>query len=363
MFIKQVRVSNFRCFSDYTVQCDAPITLIQGSNGSGKTSILEALYYAAYLRSFRTPHPAEMITFDAQAFTIGIDGESYDGASASDKSESWHLHIGCSHKKRLVKKNKQPVASYKELLHFYRVMHIIEDDMEIIKGGPKSRRSFIDQSIMLHNYAYAQTLRAYKKTVAQRNALLFRGNTNDTIWLKQMWSYAHEIVSIRCKWLQRLEKEANALLSEFFPETQIHLEYAPKHTLHDDFDTFYSDYIQSICNDEIYSKRARFGPHLDDIHMYLQKHATRMYASRGQQKLVMVIIKLAAIRLVEQPVLLLIDDMFADFDSDKIQRLLSLLAHKSYQIIMTAPGTYPHLEASLQPYTYHTVSISDTNKA
>jgi len=336
------------------MSCHAPITLIQGHNATGKTSILEALYYAAYLRSFRTTHPSDMIAFGNDAFTIGIDGMSHD-----NDNNTWHLHIGCSQDKRIVKKNQHTISSYKDLLTFYRVMHIIEDDMDIIKGGPKSRRTFLDQSLVLYQYAYATMMRQYKKALAQRNALLAQGVHNDTIWLEQMWSYAYRIVSQRHEWLTLLQHEVNALLESFFTDVQVTIQYAPKYHVYDDFATFYDMYSHHIHRNEAYSKRVRFGPHLDDITIELHNASTRTFASRGQQKMVMLILKLAAIRLVDMPVILLVDDMFADFDEEKIQRILDMLAHKSHQIIMTTPSVSEHLAATLKPYDHHTVSISN----
>src|SRR5437762_3724304 len=111
--ISRLEINNFRCFQTFNIECNTPLILIQGANGAGKTSLLEALYYACYLRSFRTAAPRELITHGADNFFVRVSLDS-----ASEQNE---VQVGFSGARRLVKINQRPIISYKELLDFYRV--------------------------------------------------------------------------------------------------------------------------------------------------------------------------------------------------------------------------------------------------
>src|SRR5690606_9539424 len=110
----------------------ASLILLEGGNGAGKTSLIEALHYGCYLRSFRTHMPRELSQFGAQDFFIKLDISSSHEGQLLDHE----IQVGFSAGKRLVKIDKKPIASYKELMDFYRVVSVTEDDLELIKGSP-----------------------------------------------------------------------------------------------------------------------------------------------------------------------------------------------------------------------------------
>ena len=101
------------------------------------------MHYLCYLRSFRTHLPQELVQFGQDNFFIKARLENGNAADGYD------LQVGFSNKKRLVKVNNKSIASYKELLDYYRIVTITEDDLGLIKDGPEERRLFIDQAIML----------------------------------------------------------------------------------------------------------------------------------------------------------------------------------------------------------------------
>ena len=121
MQLNRLTIKNFRCFTDFVVDLSAPLILIEGANGSGKTSLLEAMHYACYLRSFRTHSPRDLICFGQNTFFIKAD---FSDEVSGGTSESQELHIGFSGKKRLVKLNQKAVGSYKELLDFLSCSHV-----------------------------------------------------------------------------------------------------------------------------------------------------------------------------------------------------------------------------------------------
>src|SRR5579872_1217840 len=143
VFIKRVVLKNFRCFKNYVLDLHERVILLEGANGVGKTSFLEALYYACYLRSFRSHSPKELVTFGQNGFFMQIEV-----ANNLYNHEFFHdIQIGFSQTKKLVKVDQKTISSYKELMRIYRVISLTEDDLELIKGSPQVRRTFMDQAL------------------------------------------------------------------------------------------------------------------------------------------------------------------------------------------------------------------------
>lgn len=324
MYLNRLQIKNLRCFSDKELEFSKGITLIEGHNGSGKTTIIEALYYLCYLRSFRTNITQELIKFDSDSFFIK--------AFLTDGNET--LQVGFSPAKRLVKLNDSRVSSFKELINNYRVVVLTEDDLGIIKGGPEMRRSFIDQHIYLQNLTWLEQARNYKRVLDNRNALLkhkFFDLENYTIWTNQLSDYSEVIRQTRITALKQLEAEVNLQLVQNFDENlTVQLVYQSKN--------WHSD----LKPKELLMERTLFGAHLDDYQIQLASKLSRKFASRGQQKLVAILMKIVQVSLLKKhflgAILFLLDDFMTDLDNDKATILIRILANLGVQLIFTAPN-------------------------
>lgn len=356
MFIASIILKNFRCFSELTLNFEKQITLIEGANASGKTSVLEALHYACYLRSFRTHIPREMLAFGHDTFIIKIAG-----TSSPTQEINWNVHVGFSGKKRLIKIDDKTISSYKELVETYRVISSIEDDLMLIKGGPEVRRAFMDQSIMLEDPTRVSSLRRYQAVLDQRNALLAQSHYDSLsydIWTQQLWELSQTIQMHRKAFLSKLEQEVNFLLEKFFKiNSLIALEYCPKrYSLQDSYSAFKEAY-PALNPEESRYRRSLFGAHLDDCRISFFDKSSKNYASRGQQKLIIILIKIAQLRLLGSQSVIILDDFMTDFDSTIIAKLLELLVSLNVQIILTSP-----LEGSftthLAPYAYQQIILT-----
>lgn len=336
LLLERIELKNFRCFADNNFTFDNQIVLIQGLNGSGKTSLLEALYYACYLRSFRTHAPKEMLQFERDNFFIKV--------AFRDDQFAHEIQAGFSNAKRLIKVNNKAVSSYKELMHYYRVIGLTEDDMFLIKGGPQDRRAFLDQLLLLYSPAFIDNLHTLRTVVNNRTMLLQKGCTiNDVyqIWTEQLWHISLVIQQQRIDALRELEQETNHLLQTYFDEPlTVSLTYKNKNMgQHPTFEEFWAK-SSHLFAQEIHLRRSVFGAHLDDFEISFQGHRSKTFASRGQQKLVIVLIKIAQIkRLImhKGPAIFLLDDFIADFDKNRAQRLVTILSQLRSQLIFTSP--------------------------
>ena len=338
MRITHIAIKNFRCFDTFNFSLDHPIILIEGVNGTGKTSLLEALHYLCYLRSFRTHLPQELVQFGQDNFFI--KARLQNNANTSD---SYDLQVGFSNKKRLVKVNNKSIASYKELLDYYRIVTITEDDLALIKGGPEERRLFIDQAIMLANPEFVVLSKRCKDIVDNRNALLKRGGASAEsyqLWTEQLWQITEQITKARSEALAQLKQEISALIALYFSnEFTITLTYTSKKSLENSYQEFCHRHPQLFYDEQRFG-RSLFGAHLDDFMIQFKDTKSKNFASRGQQKLIVLLLKIAQVRLLMQhkgPVILLLDDYMTDFDHAKAQTLLTVLAELAIQLIFTIP--------------------------
>lgn len=346
MFINSLTLKNFRCFTTYQATLAEPFVLLCGPNGTGKTSILEALYYSCYLRSFKTKTTRELLHENTSAFSIRMELVAQQGDVPTAVS------VGYSPSKRVVKMNETPLKSYKELMSLYRVIAMTDEDLSLITGYPEVRRSFIDQAISLVDPTYPAVLRRYVQVLQQRNALLatpFVQKDSYEIWSQQLNELTEIIRLKRQKLLIDVQESVNQILHLFFHGTvqTIQLQYEPRAA------------ATELFKQEIAARRTLFGAHLDDFQVILSARSSRIYASRGQQKLLALLLKIAQpAASLPQSCIFLLDDIASDLDDVKLERFFALIASYQTQIIVTSPLDAAPNHSLWKRYNPHVVRLA-----
>ena len=354
MFITQLELKNFRCFSHKIVRFTKHFVIIQGKNGSGKTSIVEALHYACYLRSFRTATNKDLIKLSSDPyFFLAIDFCDKQG------DETHRIQLGFAEQEKVVKFDNKAVKSYKEIISRYRVVSLCENDLLLVQGAPEVRRTFLDQSLVLSEPSYLEILRKYRHILQQRNSLLlsFRDRkrtislSESHTWAEELWKCGRKIQELRQSYLADLERGMNRMLSTSFPSCkglQVQFEYLMKNVKQNEsFEQFWKRYQNKEATKEMQWGRSLFGAHLDDFSILFEEKKARVYASRGQQKLVTFLIKMAQVEnLFAQGIrcVLTLDDFLTDFDKQRFTECLSLLRTLTgaSQVFITTPLASPH---------------------
>ncbi|MBX9831367.1 DNA replication and repair protein RecF [Candidatus Babeliales bacterium] len=348
MHIKSIKLQNFRCFDQQQFDVDRQFVVIQGCNGSGKTSILEALHYSCYLRSFRTHLNRDLVELEKKHFFIQVD------FSLGQEEVAERVQIGFSEKEgKLVKLNQKPVQSYKELISAYRIVSLTAEDISLVSGSPEQRRDFLNYSLMLQNPAFLQTLKRAKQITEQRTSILCNDRLGSSqnlqqelaIWSEKLWEETIEIQRERREYLAYLEQTVNQFLQDYFvtPQEDLRVKflYSPKNMqTHLSFGEFWEWFQGKFTRQELSWRRTLFGSHLDDFTIIFQNKAARIFASRGQQKLIVFLIKIAQLCQTEQegePGVLLLDDFLTDFDQDRIKRCFATLQNFNFQVFLTSP--------------------------
>jgi DNA replication and repair protein RecF len=336
--IASIQLKQFRCFADSTFVLNSPIVVIEGLNGSGKTSLLEALHYICYLRSFRTHSPQELVQFGKQSFFIKVHLHNNDDHTDSE------LQVGFTGKKRLVKVNQRAISSYKQLMDHYRIVTLTEDDLELVKGGPDARRLFLDQALLLSNPDFMTVLKQFRHVLENRNALLKRGGSKDSyeLWSKQLWDIGNTIRVKRTHVLQELTAQVQQLIERYLSHEGISLQLTYEYKKGDwaTYDEF-MDHNPQLYQEESRFGRSLFGAHLDDMAISFQGQKSRIFASRGQQKLIVLLVKIAQVKALmcsKGPIIVLLDDFMTDFDAQRAKILIEILKDLEIQLIFTSPS-------------------------
>lgn len=351
--ILSVDLKHFRCFGTLHLNFNSSVVLLTGSNGTGKTSVLEMLHYACYLKSFKTSVPKEMVQLGTPGFNATI-------TITADTSLDM-LSVSFAHNRRTVKINQKTVSSFKELYGLYKAITMTEEDLMLVKGSPSLRRTFLDQFLTLLDPTYALLLRKYKQILDNRNALLahYKGDHESyVLWTEQLWHLSRILQNKRIELLKTLETHALALNTPVLgTEYTIKLtyEYARPYTITTQTSgTEFISCFPTLLERELYQKRTLFGAHLDDFTIEFQQKSSRIYASRGQQKLIVFLLKLAQVTILNQRahncVIFLIDDFMTDLDTTKAAALLELIIPLAAQTIITSPVRHSFLEQELAKY-------------
>jgi DNA replication and repair protein RecF len=362
--LASIHLKNFRCFEETTIDLDSQIVLICGRNGTGKTSLLEALYYGCYLRSFRTHLPRELIALGKESFFVKFLVRD----TADNDTVDHTIQIGFAQNKRLVKVDNKTTVSYKDLLTYYRVVSLTEDDLTLIQGGPEERRAFLDAALLLENAEFIAKMREYRIVLDNRNALFEKAIIDKDayfVWTKKLWEYTVEIQIMRKHLLASLAQGINQMLYQHIStDISISLVYQAKKQSDLDFEQFLqrNTSLDELMRQELFFKRSLFGVHVDDFIISLAGKKSRSYASRGQQKMIVLLIKIAQIRQLihkKGPIIFLLDDFMTDFDVERGKALLDVLLGLNCQLIFTSPRRDSALEGALvsSQASYKTISI------
>jgi len=330
MPLHALEVRDFRCFQRLEIQFHIRANIIIGLNGSGKTSIVEAIHLLSSLRSLRSPSIRDLIRTHSEAFSLR-------GTVGNVHHEVIHVAYG-SHEK-VIEINGVPQQSRRALQDAFRTISVTADDMKLVQGFPEVRRNFID-ALGVHCYpSYQEILLRSHHLHKQRTALFTRGGritpADLALWTEQMWQASAHLRAARQEVMQKLTAALNVLCHQVdasLPEIQLiyHLNNYEQQVASAD------DWISRYYEQEVRMRRSLLGAQSDDIDIMVAAQGARRFASRGMQKLLMIMLKLAQIPLMGESTLLL-DDLLADFDEERLALMFQIMQHAAGQIILTTP--------------------------
>ncbi len=330
--INRIALQNFRCFSLFQQQIEKNIVLIQGANGTGKSTILEAIHTAAFAKSFRASDTNHLRKFETQFFSVSLSG-------TDQFTDRWDCRIVENTEKKEVTFNGKKVRAFKELIARLKVITAIEEDLLVIAGSPEHRRSFIDKAVSFQNPSYVELLQTQKKVLLQKNALLKSPQPDYELF--KLWSQKQDQIDEQIR--KQRHTYSNLLIDTVNTLGQTLTEEVPSISAQYDYSN--APDLDTRWAREASTHRILWGSHKDDIILTFNHLPARFFASRGQQKWTLLLLKLAQAQLLSSACIMLFDDFLTDLDPIRAEKILRLALATNAQIFITIP-----LNQSIESY-------------
>lgn len=264
------------------------------------------------------------------------------------KNENNEIIVGLGQQKKVIKINGINANCAADVASIFNCATLTQEDMSLVSLGPENRRSFLNQSQFLTDPTWLELAKKYKKNLDQRNALLASQVADPEslkIWTLQHWQITRQIQLWRAQFIEKLKVKCNLLLKLHLPEmaSEITIKYKPEvDCTIDEFDNFFTQAKSKLLSREQIMARSLFGAHLDDFSVKIYGRCARSFASRGEQKLLTLLLKCAALQIVQDSGVgigcLLIDDFLTDLDKNRIEKCQQMIADLNTQTIITMPG-------------------------
>jgi len=341
LYLKEIRLNNFRCFQDLSFKPQKDLTLLTGRNAQGKTSILEAVYLCATGRSHRTSKDKDLIKWGENYLNVASNVEK----SSGDYKIEVHINSG---ERKKIEINGVSIARLGELMGSLNCVMFSYDDLKLIKEGPSERRKFMDIAISQVKPRYFYSLQQYIRILTQRNTLLKSINKDMSlrktlhIWNDQLSATASYITSERISFTERIMKIAADIHNSLsYEKERIKFTYAPSIPVKvNDISIIkqtYADMLLKKEDEDIKKGSTSIGCHRDDIVPEINGVDLRAFGSQGQQKTAVLSLKLAELHFMknetgEYPILLL-DDCLSEIDFYRQKKLFEI--SKGFQTIIT----------------------------
>lgn len=380
MYLKTLHLRQFRNYRDCVVDFDAPKTILVGNNAQGKSNLLEAVELLSTLKSHRSIRDRDLILENA---TFGQIRANLERAYGSIQlSVTLRTQGG-----RTVALNQESLRRQLDFLGVLNAVQFSSLDLELVRGAPERRRNWLDSILTQLEPIYAYILQQYNQVLRQRNALLKKLRTQQAegkidelsakdydlqlaLWDAQLATAGSRVTRRRARVLERLAPLAQAWHERISGAQEVlEIIYAPNVSI----EKGDSEGVQQAFLEKIQQRRipeqvhgtTLVGPHRDEVEFTINNTPAKSYGSQGQQRTLVLALKLAELKLIEEvigePPLLLLDDVLAELDLSRQNQLLDAIQDRFQTLITTT-----HLGAfdsqwlnSSQILSVHAGQISD----
>lgn len=322
--LSRIKLRHFRCFAAREAEFGPGLNLIVGPNAQGKTSLLEAACVLLRLQSPRVARLWFAIQHERRGFVV----DGYFGPR--------HLQFYFSRERKKLALDDVEQKTAREYLEVGRVVWFSNADIDIVRGTGEGRRRFLDFVAAQRDGTYRKTLRDYERALRSRNLLLKAPSPRwreIAAFDEPLLSAGLRVTAARRSLLAELQPEVNAAHGAISGGREmLRLEYVPG--AGEDFATA----LAEAQREDARLRQTSVGPHRDDV-SFLLNEASSEFASEGQQRTLVLALKLGAARLLERhfeaaPVLLL-DDIFGELDPQRRNALLAALPAAAQKLITT----------------------------
>lgn len=322
MIIKSLKLINFRNYKSLDINFSPEINSLVGKNAQGKTNLLEAIYFTCLGKSFRSNKEKELISYGAEQSKILLKAQN------EIRSTTIECTLQRSQKKS-VKMDGINIRRIGDVLGQVPIVFFSPDELKLVKESPEERRRFMNIDISQTNKRYFYLLSRYEKILDNRNKLLKSTQNKEVIletidiWNRALASAGLKIAKERKSFIDEISPYASSANKFISNGETLKIEYKG---IDVDSEEEYIKKLEKSFEKDFKLGYTTFGPHRDDIDIYLKDVEVKSFGSQGQQRTVSLSLKLAELEIIknrtgEYPILIL-DDVFSELDEGRRKRLL-----------------------------------------
>ncbi|MBW4557513.1 MAG: DNA replication/repair protein RecF [Trichormus sp. ATA11-4-KO1] len=353
MYLQNLHLRQFRNYQDQKVEFTAAKTILVGNNAQGKSNLLEAVELLATLRSHRMARDRDLVR----------EGEDIAQIHATLERQAGISDLALTLRRngrRSVAINGESVRRQMDFLGVLNAVQFSSLDLDLVRGGPEGRRNWLDTLLIQLEPIYAHILQQYNQVLRQRNAFLKKNQDSAlstplrlrsgqahselAVWDAQLVTTGTRVIRRRDRAIQRLAPIAAAWHASISGSTEVlQINYLPNVPLEkshpDEIQQAFLAKIQQRTSAELYRGTTLVGPHRDEVELTINQTPARQYGSQGQQRTLVLALKLAELQLIEEvvnePPLLLLDDVLAELDPSRQNQLLDAIQDRFQTLITT----------------------------
>lgn len=352
MWLRHLWVSEFRSYRTAEVELPPGLTAVVGPNGHGKSNLLEAVGYLVTLQSFRGAGDDALVrTGSERAF---VRGELL----SEGRPHLVEAELARSGRNRVLI-DKQRLTRRRDLVGIARCTVFAPDDLELVKGGPALRRSFLDDLLVSLHPRYETVRSEWERSLRQRNALLkqIQGRPDESqlltleVWDQKLAAAGDELLRLRRELVVRIGPTVSAACVDIAGDAvPVGLRYDSPWSTVDGRGRGLAEALAAVRSEELRRGVTVVGPHRDELELTIAAMPARTHASQGEQRTLALALRLAGHRLLTEtygaPPLLLLDDVFSELDPQRSAALLHALP-AGQTLLSSAAGLPPGVEADL----------------
>ncbi len=361
MYLKSLKLNNFRNIKTQSIEFSPEINILYGSNGSGKTNILEAVFVLCLGRSHRS-------SMDTVMIEKGNDFYRLEGLVNFPEKET---EVALAFQKGGRKKITIDKVSVRihELYENFCVVSAGPEDSDILSGSPSSRRTFIDMYLSQKSKNYLNNLTQYQKILTQKNAAL-KHNMDPSPFNSMLIDFGSSLMVARNDFISLIsglsEEFYNKITSggSFKTIYNPSISFDPDNTNHSAVKDAFEQTLQNVQEKERIMQSSLKGPHRDDIGFEIENLPARHHGSQGEWRTAAISLKLAVYKILKEeketiPILLL-DEIFAELDNERIQGLVNSFGGFGQLILTTAQEPPDVLKKGSRCFRISNGSIEET---
>jgi DNA replication and repair protein RecF len=341
MLVKKLTLCNFRNFLNETIEFAPKINLFSGKNAQGKTNLLESLFFIATGRSFKTPHLAEAIHYGKDYFCLEVEIEKN---SITEK-----IQIFYNEQEKRILHNGNVFTFFSHLLGIMPMVLFSFEDHTLFSGSPEDRRRFLNLHLAQMDPLYIYHFNRFNKAIKNRNALLRKDihASSLDVWEEQMAKSAEYIYQKRKKLILEMENYFSFLQKENASNEIIRLVYKPSFLFEGQS---YCGSLKKMRSKEQIIGHTLLGPHRDDCEIFLNNQNAKNFASEGQKRSCLLMLKLAEYLHLKDHLqmhpLFALDDIALHLDETREKKFQDFFSHLN-QVIVTTPREMTFYEKAL----------------